>query len=113
MKSRLGCRWAFVPSGSRRLERRTNIMTHGWSRHFFHADMRVCQACSLKTEFTFLKGNLIAPASELLIFNRKTVPRWWKHGCWQFDSGQRRATVIPSSDDGQPVKQDLVNDLKE
>jgi hypothetical protein len=37
------------------------------------------QTCSHKVEFSFLKGNLMAPASQLFTFSRGTFPTMEEH----------------------------------
>jgi hypothetical protein len=61
------------------------------------------QACSHKIEFSFLNGNLIAPASRLRIFNHDTFPNGGGTNVWQFESRQRRGTIIPLPGDGSDL----------
>jgi hypothetical protein len=54
-------------------------------------------------EFSFLNGNLIAPESRLPIFDHDTFPNGGGTNVWQFESGQRRGTIVPLPGDGSDL----------
>jgi hypothetical protein len=51
------------------------------------------QICSHKVEFSFMNGNLIAPAGQPLIIINDTATNEGGTRVWLFDSGQRRGTI--------------------